>query len=175
MKPLAPPVAIVLAALVLVAVVYDLRLRRIPNWLTLSGIGIGLALNAWLGVLREAALGLGLAAAVYLPLFLLRAMGGGDLKLMAAVGSLAGPSAWLVIFGFTAILGGIAALVLLVVSGGLGRAMRNVLHILKQALRFRAPYRDREELDVSSPRAVTLPHGAVIAAGTLLYLFVAAV
>jgi hypothetical protein len=53
--------------------------------------------------------------------------------------------------------------------------MRNVLHILKQALRFRAPYRDREELDVSSPRAVTLPHGAVIAAGTLLYLFVAAV
>jgi prepilin peptidase CpaA len=175
MTPVAPPVAIALAALVLAAAAYDLRLRRIPNWLTLGGLIAGFALHAWLGGRREAALGFALAVAVYLPLFLLRAVGGGDLKLMAAVGALAGPPAWMVMFVLTAVLGGVAAVALLVVRGGLGRALGNVLHILGQLARFRAPHRERPELDVASPRAVTLPHGAAIAAGVLLYLAAAAV
>ncbi|MBI4876343.1 MAG: prepilin peptidase [Acidobacteria bacterium] len=167
------PAAILLAALVLVAAIYDWRLRRIPNWLTLSGIAAGFALNAWFGNVREAAIGFALAVAVYLPLFALRAMGGGDLKLMAAVGAVAGgPAAWLAIFVYTAILGGLAALVTLAVRGGMGRAFANVLHILKRLARLRAPYRDRGELDVSHPQARTLPHGVVIAAGALLYLAV---
>jgi prepilin peptidase CpaA len=175
MNALAPPAAILLAALVLAAAVSDWRSRRIPNWLTAGGILAGFALNTWFGEWRQAALGFGLALAVYLPLYLLRAMGGGDLKLMAAVGAITGPSIWLVIFVFTAILGGIAALVLLAFRGGMRRAFGNVLYILGEMIRLRAPHRGREELDVASPRAVTLPHGVVIAAGTLVYLAAAAV
>jgi prepilin peptidase CpaA len=170
MKPLPPPAAILLASLVLAAAIYDLRCRRIPNWLTIGGIALGFALNLWLGEGRAALAGFGLAVAVYLPMFLLHAMGGGDLKLMAGVGAIAGATAWFGIFILTAILGGVAAVALLLARGGLGRALRNILHILKQVFRLRAPYREREELDVNSPRAVTLPHGAVIAAGTLFYL-----
>ena len=39
----------VLLALVLGAAVYDVRYRRIPNWLTVGGVLVGLALNAFLG------------------------------------------------------------------------------------------------------------------------------
>ncbi len=64
MTPLAPPIQVVLAALVLAAAVCDIRSRDIPNWLTLGGIAAGLALHpyltGWTG-LKFAGSGLGLA------------------------------------------------------------------------------------------------------------------
>jgi hypothetical protein len=42
--------------------------------------------------------------------------------------------------------------------------------MLKEMVMLRAPYMKREELDVKSPKAVTLPHGVVIALGSLTYL-----
>ena len=41
-----PPVAILLLLIVITAAVFDIRSRRIPNWLTLTGIILGFALNA---------------------------------------------------------------------------------------------------------------------------------
>jgi hypothetical protein len=38
----------------------------------------------------------------------------------------------------------------------------------------RPAYMGREELDVKSPKALGLPHGAVIAVGTLFFLAIAA-
>ena len=74
-----------------VAAVFDLRTRRIPNWLCAAGFIAGfacqIALFRWTGA-RDAALGAGIALLIYIPLFALRAVGGGDVKLMAAVGSM---------------------------------------------------------------------------------------
>src|SRR5262245_48655165 len=82
---------ITVAVLVIVAATYDLRFRRIPNWLVLVGIVSGFALNTLgggLSGLRMAGSGFLLAFGIYVTLFALRAMGAGDVKLMAAVGSL---------------------------------------------------------------------------------------
>lgn len=90
-----------LIALVLVAAAYDLRFRRIPNWLNLSGVIAGFGVNTFLSGghgLRNASLGLLCALLVYVPLYLIRGMGAGDVKLMAAVGAIAGPGHWLGIF-----------------------------------------------------------------------------
>lgn len=165
-----PVIQFVLLALVAAAAAYDLRYRRIPNWLCLAGVIAGFALNGYQGNLRTAAMGFGLALAVYIPLFALRAMGGGDVKLMAAVGALTGPNHWLAIFLITAIAGGAVALILLVWKGGLGRALRNAGFILWELSHLRKPYESRQELDVSHPQAVSLPHGAVIALGCALFL-----
>jgi prepilin peptidase CpaA len=173
MPPLPDPIQVALAALVTVAAFCDLRWRRIPNWLVLSGLLFGFGLNSYLSGWTGFGLalsGTGLAAAVYLPLFALHAMGGGDVKLMMAVGSLAGARNWFVIFLLTAILGGIAAVVLLLVRGGLERTLANVGHILTELTHLRAPHASAAELSVDHPRALTMPHGAVIAAGTLLFL-----
>jgi len=176
MQPSFPPLVlqIALAALVLVAAATDIRSRRIPNWLTLSGVLAGILLNTLLAAdgnnWQTSLAGMGLAFLVYFPLYLLRGMGAGDVKLMAAVGALMGPVNWFWIFVVSNILGGVAAIVLLLVKGGLWRTLSNLGYMLKELMFFRPPYLKREELDLASPRAVKMPHGVAIAMGSLLFL-----
>jgi prepilin peptidase CpaA len=164
-----------LAALTLTAAFTDIRSRRIPNWLVLAGLIVGLILNAYFGQwsgLRSALLGFGLAALVYFPLYALRAVGGGDVKLMLAVGALTGASTWFSIFVVTSIVGGGMALMSLFGTGGFSRVMLNVGTIFASLFRLRAPYRANPELDVSNPSARRLPHAVMIALGTLIVLLV---
>jgi prepilin peptidase CpaA len=93
------------------AVVEDLRRRRVPNWLNAAGVAGGLACAAW-GGWR----GLGMAAAgvlvgflILLPFHWCGAMGGGDVKLMAAYGALLGPYGILLAALFAAVIGGVSA------------------------------------------------------------------
>jgi prepilin peptidase CpaA len=166
---------ILVLALVLVAGVYDFRFRRIPNWLTVTGVLMGFAANALVAHLpgvRAAALGLGLAMVVYVPLYLLRAMGAGDVKLMAAVGALVGPSSWLGIFLAAAIVGGIIAVCVAAAKKRLHQTLFNVQIILAELLHLRAPYRTAPALDVRHKGSLRIPHGVSIALGTCVFLFV---
>jgi prepilin peptidase CpaA len=123
----------------------------------------------WSG-LRFSLAGLVAAFAVYFALHSLRAIGGGgDLKLMAAVGSMAGWQNWIGIFLITAIIGGIAALRLVTLRRRVGKTLRNVGFILSE-MSGRAAYAKNEELDVRSSKALGLPHGAMIAAGTAVFV-----
>lgn len=170
-----PPVVfqILLVILVLIAAVYDFRFRRIPNWLVLTGLLLGVGLNTflfeWAG-LRTSLLGLGLAFLVYFPLYLLRGMGAGDVKLMAAIGSIVGPADWLGIFVITALLGGVVAVVILLVGQRLRRGLSNAGVLIGELLAFRLPYARHDELDVTSEKSLKLPHGVVIAGGCLLFI-----
>ena len=93
------------------AVVLDLGRRRVPNWLTAAGLAGGLGCAAWGGwhALGTAAAGTLVGFLVLLPFFLCGAMGGGDVKLMAAYGALLGPSGILLAAVFTAVFGGLSA------------------------------------------------------------------
>lgn len=157
---------VLLAALVIAAAIFDLRTRRIPNWLCAAGLIGGFAFQTT----REAALGAGLALLIYIPLFALRAVGGGDVKLMAAVGALAGPKSWIAIFLITALAGGAIALVMIAVKGRSARTLRNVGILLTELAHFRAPYRAEHELDVTSGQGLRLPHGCTIAVGALAWV-----
>jgi prepilin peptidase CpaA len=174
-----PPVhQILLAALVVAAGIYDIRERRVPNWLTLCGALMGLALNTFLyesAGLFLSLKGLGLALLIYFPLFAIRAMGAGDAKLMAAIGALAGPANWFGIFVLTALLGGAFGIGLMLTSGRVQRTLANMGFLIKQLAYFRAPYLINEELDVSNPKSVGLPHAAMIALGLFGFLAAAAI
>ena len=172
-----PGIEVVLIALVLGAAVYDFRYRRIPNWLTLIGVLVGVGLNTfmyqgWPG-LRLSLLGLAMGFGVYFVLYALRAMGAGDVKLMAAVGSMVGWGDWFGIFIITAIMGGVAALLLVLIRGRLKKTLFNVSFILSEMKSGRPAYLGKEELDVRNPKALGLPHGAVIAVGTITFLALA--
>lgn len=174
----APPekVLIVLLALLIAAAVYDIRYRRIPNWLTLAGVLLGFAINFGIGPPEGGVLfalqGFAVAFGLYMFLYLLRAMGAGDVKLMAAVGALVGAERWFGIFLVTAIVGGVMAFALVAVRGRLKRTLFNVGFILSEIRHGRPAYVGKEELDVRSGKAVGLPHGAVIAIGTIFFLAV---
>jgi len=84
----------------------------VPNVLNalLASVGLALAVTGWSGISVGAALaGLGVGLALMLPGFVFGAMGAGDVKLFAAMGTLVGPSHILRAFVFTAIAGGILA------------------------------------------------------------------
>jgi len=167
-------------ALVLGAAVYDVRYRRIPNWINLLGFLAGVGLNEfltydgparWSGLVKSLE-GFALGFGVYFILYAIRAMGAGDVKLMGAVGAIVGPADWFGIFIVTAIVGGIMAMLLILLRKRFKTTIWNVGFILSEMKEGRPAYVGKEELDVRSPKAMGLPHGAVIAVGTIFYIAV---
>jgi len=96
-----------------VAVVEDLRSRRIPNWLIASGIAAGLlcggARAGWPG-LGMASAGAATGFVLFLVFYLLGGMGAGDIKLLAAFGALLGPAEIFTAAVLAAAAGGLLAL-----------------------------------------------------------------
>jgi prepilin peptidase CpaA len=173
-----PGTEALLLAVVLAAAVYDVRYRRIPNWLNVAGVLSGIAMNTFLyqGLpgLGFALKGMVLAFVVYLILYALHAMGAGDVKLMAAVGAIVGWENWFGIFLVTAVIGGMMSLILVVTRGRLRKTLFNVGFILNEMKNGRPAYLSNEELDVKSDKAARLPHGATIAVGSLFFLALSA-
>jgi hypothetical protein len=60
-------------------------------------------------------------------------------------------------------------------KGRIRQTMSNTLFIMGELMQFRAPHKRRADLDIKDPRAVNLPHGVAIAAGTLTCLFLAVI
>lgn len=100
------------ALVVLAAVVFDIATRRIPNVVTLGGVVAGLAIQAALGFVDGGILaalrGLGFAlvgvlAVGAIPFLAWKRseMGGGDVKLFAAIGALVGPAIGFDVLAFT--------------------------------------------------------------------------
>jgi prepilin peptidase CpaA len=117
----------------LAACLTDLRRRRIPNALTLGSAAAALLVGAVTGGLAgfgTAAAGWAVGLVLFLPIFALRGIGGGDVKLMAGLGAWLGPMAavWLALW--TAIAGGVFALVVAGMRGYTGRALQNVWGML---------------------------------------------
>lgn len=161
----------IVAALAIVgalAAATDLRWRRIPNWLTVGAFVLGLLLNyaatGWPGLI-ESLKGAALAFAIHIPLFALRAMGGGDVKLMTSLGALAGPAQWLVIFAINAILGGVLALFLAWRHKRLRQTFSNVAEIVGSLGKA-----ERPAIDMHTNDAITLPRGAVAAVAIALWI-----
>jgi prepilin peptidase CpaA len=174
-KPV-PVVQVLLALVVIPAAMYDLRYRRVPNWLTLTGLLLGIGLNTFLYETPWKPLeGLGLAFLIYFPLYLVRGMGAGDVKLMAALGAIVGPWDWLGILVLTSLFGGVAAMILIVSKGRIQKTFENIRMILISLGHRHAPYAGNPELDVRSDKGVRLPHAVVIAFGALGFLVAAAI
>ena len=117
------PHATVLTAVVLgtvLAAAVDLRTRRVPNAITMSLAASGVLIAAaGLGRVGPIAsiLGLGLGVALMLPGHLFGGTGAGDVKLFGAVGALLGPAGILSAFMYTAIAGGVLAVVIAIRRG----------------------------------------------------------
>jgi prepilin peptidase CpaA len=103
------PTLIVLA----VATFTDLRNRRIPNWLVLPFLVVGIAASTWLHGwhgLGQSFAGLGLGLLLYGFLFWMGGMGAGDVKLAAAIGAWIGPNQLFIALVVTAMAGGLMVL-----------------------------------------------------------------
>jgi prepilin peptidase CpaA len=166
------PGTILLLALALLGGGWDLAVRRIPNWLTFPAMAAGLAWNfyskSWPG-LGSSGAGLALGAGILLPFFLLGGTGAGDVKMLAGVGAIVGWWGLLSIFIYFGLFGGIVALAIAITRGRFGAVAKNTGHLA--ALLTRARWREAEKMESAAP---SLPYGAVIAVGCLLFVWVSA-
>jgi len=99
-----------------IAVYYDLRFRRIPNWLTFPAMIAGIIYHTYVGGIPNFLLSLScllVGFGVFVVFYMFGGMGAGDVKLMAAIGALIGPKDVLYAAAYTAIAGGIYAVILL--------------------------------------------------------------
>lgn len=163
------PISIIVIALVLLALYWDLRWRKIPNCLTLPAIALGFILNfvgnSWNGLLFTF-FGLLVGMGIFILPFILGGMGGGDVKLMGAVGALLGSYAVVNVFFYTAFVGGAIAIVVAIANKKLLDTLKKILLFLKCVFLFRAP----ETGTAVFKKSTKIPYGLAIGAGTIIYL-----
>ncbi|MGH9409203.1 MAG: A24 family peptidase [Vicinamibacterales bacterium] len=149
-----------------IAVVIDVRSRRIPNWLTgaIAGAGFGLAAGGAAVTPGQAALGLFAGLGLMMPGHLIGATGAGDVKLMAAIGTVVGPSFVFRVFLYSAVAGGVLALVVAARRGIVAATVRSAGHLIV------APREARARVE-SPARVNRFAYGPAIAAGTFAALF----
>ncbi len=148
----------------------DLWSRRIPNVLTVSGViaAIALRLLQGPGAVADGLLGVALALALTVPLFIIQALGGGDVKLVAAVGAFMGPTELVGACLLVGLLGGVLALAEAIRRGSLRTVLINVAYMI---IRWFSPLRRELMPTLTSPAAMTIPYGVPIAVGAMAWWF----
>jgi prepilin peptidase CpaA len=152
---------------VLSAAACDWRSGRIPNALTYGAAAFGLTLAVATGALGVAAAGFAVGITIALALFFLGGLGGGDAKLLAALGLLLGPSVVVEIIGYSFALGAAWSLITVM---RLGLGARFVMQIKLGSLLALTP--GARQAQILPPIAVRF--GPIIALSTLLVMCVPA-
>lgn len=154
------------------AAVIDVFTQKIPNWLTLPSMAVGLCLNCWFfgstGLFSSAQgllVGFGLLFLVYR----LGGMGGGDVKLLAAVGAFVGPRMVFYSFIWMALVGGVLAILLIAYKKAFGQTLQN-LKVLLMGWLLQTHSGDAN-LTIKNQALLKLPYGVAIALGTILAVF----
>ncbi len=170
----------VLLALLGVALYTDLTRGKVYNWCTVPAILLGLLMRYVAGALETAQgnvladalgrplidglLGLALALGIFGFAYLFHMLGGGDVKLMCAVGALMG---WRFFFNaavFTACAGALIAVGVLIWRGRLVEGLKSSLLALFAPAKFR---KRRSSLPAEAPELMTIPYTAAIVIGTV--------
>ena len=147
----------------------DWRSRRIPNWLTVPGLVLGIAVNSWLhgwpGA-KASLLGAGLGLAMLLPFVLIRSLGAGDWKFVGALGAFLGPENLLTVLVLGILVNGVMALIMIVRKKRLRETLRNLGRMLAAFLTMHLPGPD---LTLDNPDLVKVPFGVAVAIAVILY------
>jgi len=149
--------------------ILDWRYRRIPNWLTVSGLAAGVAVNTilyrWPG-LKAALLGTLLGLGLLLPFVLVRSLGAGDWKLAGALGACLGPRQLLSVLIGTILVAGVMALAVVIWKGRLKQTLLNIVHMLAALFSLRMP---GSEVSLDDPQSTKIPFGVAMALTVLFY------
>lgn len=157
---------ILLLGLLVIAVVIDLRRHRIPNFLVLTGILLGLGsqlISIGFSGLTIGLLGMLTGFAIFLPLYILKGMAAGDVKLMAMVGSffMYHDAMWIAFYSLMA--GGVCGFLIVLFRGQLLETLARYGLMLRARAYF-APAADEV---AGKP----FPYSVAIFIGTLIGIF----
>ena len=173
-QPMAAGASPVLAMMVLfvmltTAVYKELKDSRIPNWLTFSGMALGLLIaylhgpNIFWASLGGLAVGFGFLFIFYV----FGGVGGGDVKLMGAAGALMGLQVTKPALFYTTFIGAFIAVMMVIWR-------RDFWLRIGMGLQRLAFWRKQVRSEPAPLPAIKVPYGIAIAIGCVLALLVAA-
>jgi prepilin peptidase CpaA len=167
-----PFLVIALSSILIVAAIIDIRIQKIPNILTFPTMVAGLTYHfvtkGWGGLIFSAE-GLTIGIAIFLIPYVMGGMGAGDAKLMGAVGAMTGPKGVFIACLFTAIAGGIYALIVFLFNI---QYLKNF--IARSSITVKIFALTRNFIPIPSDEFEKKPrlcYGVAIAIGTLFYVF----
>ncbi len=155
-------------ALTLTGALLDWRSRRLPNWLTIPGILMGVAVHTWMSGWHGALFaveGAALALLLLLTPVLIRVLGAGDWKLMGAVGAFLGPVLMLCVLLGSILGSGIMAFIQMIYA----RRVMETFHNMRILVRgfFAFGLKPNPEMSLDNPARLKLPFGVAVAAATV--------
>jgi prepilin peptidase CpaA len=156
--------SVILIGVLALAVWFDVREQRIPNWITVGGL-VGALVSRWLlgaDALQAGVLGGALGFSVGILLFAAGVMGAGDGKLLATVGSFLGFEVFLRCLPLIGAFGGVLALAVTLRTGTL---IPTLLRFRELVFYFVSFGRIGERRTLATPGAVTVPYGVAVAVG----------
>lgn len=155
-------------AVLALASISDIRTRRIPNYLSVALVITSLSVYFWssgIDGLLFSLKGTGLGFIILFVPYLFGGMGAGDVKLMAGVGAAVGPEQVLLALLFTALLGGVLAIIIILAGNTLRETFKNF---------FTSAWLTLSGAGITSLKAglehkkkTKVPYGFVIACGTV--------
>jgi prepilin peptidase CpaA len=144
--------------------------RRIPNWVTVPGLLLGIGVNSWVrgwpGV-TDSLLGAGLSLALLLPFVLMRLFDAGDWKFMGALGACLGAQNLLTVLVLAILVNGVMAAIMVVRKKCVPETTSNMRRIMSGFLTLRLPGSD---LSLDNPDLVKVPFGVAAAIAVILYM-----
>lgn len=161
-----------LVTIVVAATMFDIRYRRIPNWLVATGTAGALAFHALApagsGTLFSLS-GMVVGLAAFLPFYVIGVMGAGDVKLMGMVGAFLGAASTFQAALATLVAGGILAVAAAVRMGVMTQLVLNVRSIVGSTVfgTLSGTVPDQKQM----PSIGKMPYALAIAAGTAVQIF----
>ncbi len=155
---------------------WDWRSRRIPNWLTVPALVVGVTVNAlvggWSGA-RASLEGAGLALGLLLPVVLLRGLGAGDWKLAGGLGAFIGPAGFLTVLFYSILIAGAMAVFEMIRQRKTVTTLSNLWQLVKGFFIF--GLRPNPRISLDNPGLLKLPFGVAAALATAIAFIVGAV
>ena len=163
------------SGVLVLAAIIDGRQLRVPNWLTYPFAAVGFLYSHAPGDLTilGSLSGLVLGLALLMPLYAIGGMGAGDVKLLAGLGAWVGPLAVFQAFLWTAVVGGLIALAMMVASGRFRKHWEMIGTLGREIARVKHPVLLAEAAAARKPRMTLLPYGIPIAIGSIASFAVA--
>jgi prepilin peptidase CpaA len=157
-------------AFVLTAAVGDIRWRKIPRLMTTLAVAAGLVFHLVNGGFASALIATLIAFGVGLSFFQLGAIGGGDVKLITALGALLGLDRWILAMEVAVLAAALIGIVQAVRRGMLGQMLRNIGELIKW-LAGRGGVAAHPRINVRNTAMLRAPFGVAAALGTLFAVF----
>lgn len=151
----------------------DYRTHRVPNWLNVLLASGGLAAHTWLAGwagLWHATTGMLVGFGLLVGLWLIRGMGAGDVKFMAALGAWLGPQLTLYAVAAAGLIGGVIALGMIAARGRWRQSAFNVGVLMTKCSSVRTALSDFGSAGQLAGQAGMMPYAIPLSLGTTVVI-----